>query len=109
YFLFAKKRDAYMKLGDQTGQAIVKEGWAAKEVPGNTALEAVGQRGNDRYLPYAKKDGKLFHADSLASLFIMLKLDPKTENTDEGWVYGTVSADGKTVTSAGKVASCMSC
>ena len=30
-------------------------------------------------------------------------------DTDEGWVYGTVSSDGQTVTSAGRVASCMNC
>ena len=36
-------------------------------------------------------------------------LDPKTPGTDDGWVYGTVSADGKTVTSAGRVDSCMRC
>jgi hypothetical protein len=39
----------------------------------------------------------------------MFKLDPKTPGTDEGWVYGTVTADGKTVTSAGRVASRMKC
>jgi hypothetical protein len=39
----------------------------------------------------------------------MFKLDPKTPGTDEGWVYGTVSADGKQVTSAGRVESCMRC
>ena len=39
----------------------------------------------------------------------MMKLDPKTPGADDGWVYGTVSADGKTVTSAGRVASCMKC
>lgn len=124
YFLFAKNRELYMKAGersdpaivklnlkpvDQTGQVIVKEGWVAKEEPADTVLVTVGQRGQDRYLPYAKKDGKLFHADTKAALFIMLKLDPKTPGTDEGWVYGTVSADGRNVTSAGRVASCMGC
>ena len=52
----------------------------------------------------------------------MLKFDPKTPNTDNGWVYGTVtpsnetSANGTTgekgqfkVTSAGKIASCIAC
>jgi hypothetical protein len=44
-----------------------------------------------------------------SDLFIMLKLDPNATNTDDGWVYGTVTPDAKTVTSAGKVASCMKC
>jgi hypothetical protein len=36
-------------------------------------------------------------------------MDPKTPGTDNGWVYGTVTADGKQVTSAGRVKSCMAC
>jgi hypothetical protein len=39
----------------------------------------------------------------------MFKVDPKTKDTDNGWVYGTVTADGKKVTSSGKVESCMKC
>jgi hypothetical protein len=112
YFLFAKQRNVYRKLGDQTGQVIVKEGWTPKEVPADTPTKAVrstsdGER--DSYVPYAKKDGKLFHAESKHALFIMMKLDPNTPETDNGWVYGTVSPDGKNVTSAGRVSSCMAC
>lgn len=112
YFLFAKQRKDYLKGGDQTGQVIVKEGWTPKELPTDTKTQAVrvgseGQR--DSYIPYAKKDGKLFHAESKHALFIMMKLDPKTPETDNGWVYGTVSPDGKQVTSAGRVSSCMAC
>lgn len=44
-----------------------------------------------------------------SDLFIMAKLDPKTAGTDQGWVYGTVTPDGKTVTAAGRVESCMKC
>lgn len=43
-----------------------------------------------------------------ADLFIMTKLDPATEGTDKGWVYGTVTRAG-VVTSAGKVGNCMGC
>ena len=39
----------------------------------------------------------------------MYKTDPKTPGTDEGWVYGTVTADGKKVTAAGRVQSCINC
>jgi hypothetical protein len=39
----------------------------------------------------------------------MFKLDPSTPGTDRGWAYGTVTADGKQVTSAGRVESCMRC
>jgi hypothetical protein len=39
----------------------------------------------------------------------MFKLEPGTPGTDAGWVYGTVTPDGKQVTSAGRVESCMGC
>ena len=39
----------------------------------------------------------------------MFKAPPRTIGTDNGWVYGTVTSDGKTVTSAGRVATCMNC
>ena len=39
----------------------------------------------------------------------MVKLDPSTPDTDAGWVYGTVSADGKQVNASGRIASCMKC
>jgi hypothetical protein len=56
----------------------------------------------------ATRDGKRFTAGASRGLFVMLRLDPKTPATDDGWVYGTIAADG-TITSAGRVASCMSC
>jgi hypothetical protein len=63
----------------------------------------------DRFLPYARQDGRLYHAAQKAGLFVMYKLDPGTPGTDEGWVYGTVSADGREVLSAGRVGPCMAC
>lgn len=42
----------------------------------------------------------------IARLFVMMKLDPKTPDTDMGWAFGSVSAAAKTVTAAGKIASC---
>jgi hypothetical protein len=57
--------------------------------------------------PLAQKDGKTYRAARISGLFILAKLDPKTPGTDNGWVYGTVSA-GK-VTSAGRVGYCMRC
>jgi hypothetical protein len=38
----------------------------------------------------------------------MFKAAEATPDTDDGWVYATVTADGQ-VTAAGRVASCMSC
>ena len=120
YFLFAKDREAYLRpLGPAAavGQVIVKEAWVPEQVAGmkpgdidheNVVRTRVGDE-LDRFYPYATKGGKVFKASLRAGLFVMLKVDPKTPGTDDGWVYGTVTADGKTVTAAGKVESCMAC
>ena len=39
----------------------------------------------------------------------MHKSNSKEYATDSGWVYGVVSADGKTVLQKGLIASCMKC
>ncbi len=119
YLLFAKYR--YLEAAEgptyPVGQAVVKEAWVPEEVKDEGApLAAVtrkvkvhdGER-EDRVLPYARRDGRLYHAKEKAGLFIMFKLDPATPGTDEGWVYGTVTADGKTVNAVGKIESCMKC
>jgi hypothetical protein len=130
YSLFVKQRPkGFSSSGEYTlgkqpnpiGQVVVKEAWLAEEMTDESQqLEPVirkirVRRGDafeeyvDRFFPYARKDGQLYRAGQKASLFIMFKLDPKTPATDNGWVYGTVSADGKQVTSAGRLESCMNC
>jgi hypothetical protein len=73
------------------GQALVKESFQ----PGQGANPAD-----------SKSPRKL---GAKAALFVMFKTDAKTAGTDQGWVYGTLSADGKQVTSAGRIESCMGC
>jgi hypothetical protein len=129
YSLFARDRNGYLALpkkGQAVGQVIVKQSWVPVSVPddGKPLRPVVrkvptsgkkqgafrhGVEGRDAFLPYARKDGKLFKADRQADLFIMYKTDPSTPGTDRGWVYGTVTADGKEVTSSGSVKSCMKC
>jgi hypothetical protein len=100
YYLLAKDPDNYVDGKEQKpGQVIVKESWKAqlaKSVYGPDVVKDPDDR--KHYEPAYRSD-----------LYIMLKLDRKTANTDEGWVYGTVTADGKRVTSAGRVESCMAC
>lgn len=89
YFMWAKDHDAYYTLGKVTGeqpvgQVLVKESFHPKE----TGSRELGAK---------------------FGLFVMLRLDPSTPGTDNGWVYGTLDAEGKTVTSAGKVETCMGC
>ena len=108
YYLFAADREAYLgrqgKAPAVVGQVVVKEAWSVVEVPANTTYDP--QSNPVRYL---KQDGKLFHADKKAGLFIMYRVDPGTAGTDQGWLYGTIDANGTDVTSAGLVKSCMGC
>ncbi len=127
YSLFAKDHKAYVQTHAlakdvktaEVGQAIVKESW----IPEETKIEGRPQpivrktnpdgklefEHNDHFLPYAQKNGKWYKASKPAGLFVMMKFDPKTPETDQGWIYGTVSADRKHVTGMGKIASCMEC
>jgi hypothetical protein len=114
YSLFAKNWANYPN-GPHDGQAVVKQSWTVEVVTGPdaswnpTGTSWGGGIDADHFYPYAKgPDGGLFHAGELAGLYVMFKLDPSTPETDEGWVYATVSAAGQ-VTSAGRVASCMAC
>jgi hypothetical protein len=125
YSLFVKVMPDYARVtGTYTlvdkpnpvGQVVVKEAWVPEEVtdvasarPVSRTVRGNGQGRQDEYLPYARQGKQLYHAKEKAALFIMLKLGLDTPDTDRGWVYGTVSADGRRVTSAGRVASCMKC
>lgn len=116
YVLFAKQTwSTSADLGGKTpsytampggkapiGQVIVKQSWQPEEVP---AAEA---KGSD-LLNFAVKAGKHYRAGLPADLFVMYKLDPSTPGTHNGWVYGVVSPDGKTVKGAGRLENCMSC
>ena len=126
YSLFAKDQSpsgSYFMKGQpcSTGQVVVKESWVPEEVTDDgKAPEQVRRKvkvrqsdglveKDDSFIPFARKDGRLYHAEEKGPLFIMFKMDPQTTGTDEGWVYGTVTPDGKQVTSAGRVESCMKC
>jgi hypothetical protein len=121
YSLFVKEKpyddapNSYTIQGrlNPVGQVVVKEAWAPERVKDDgRKLEPVQRKDQNReddFVPYARHGGQLYHAKEKAGLFIMYKLDPQTPGTDEGWVYGTVTADGKRVTSAGQVESCMGC
>jgi hypothetical protein len=92
-------------------QFVVKQSWTAVEI--DVASERLETRQSGDPLQdadlYASRDGKLYKTGEQRDLFIMFKLDPKTPETDNGWVYGTVTADAKQVASAGRVESCMRC
>jgi hypothetical protein len=106
YFLWVKQPDPYQQVGwvgrfsdlpegtvitQPVGQVLVKESF----VPGT---------GADPDKPHGPRP-----LGQRSDLFVMLKLDPSTPGTDGGWVYGTLTPDGKTVTGAGRMAGCMKC
>lgn len=134
YSLFARQRQDYFALTKEksvsVGQAIVKQSWLPEEItdpkekPGKRIdfqrivhSPTVNSEGkahprsyeDDHFYPYAWKGDKVFKATKQADLFIMMKFEPKTPGTDAGWVYATVTPDGKKVTAAGKIDSCMKC
>jgi hypothetical protein len=125
YFLFAKDADAYQRISragtldyrddsveSPAGQALVKQSWRAIEIdPAD-----VPRTGNasDFRAPVHPPDylidgGRAYRAGEPGELFVMLKLDPTTPNTDHGWVYATLTADGSRIIESGRIASCMRC
>ncbi len=104
YFLWAKDETAYLKADDggkvvqPVGQAIVKESYH----PVESARPGFSE-------PRTTRNGKTYTLGEKFALFVMLKLDPATEGTDDGWVYATLTPDGKTVTSSGIIKSCAGC
>lgn len=113
YSVFVRDRDAYLAEGPApVGQVIVKESWVPREIPldeapaGQPAFSPeVAELG---FFPYAERDGRVWRADERGPLFVMLKLDPSTAQTDQGWVYATLTPEGR-LTASGALASCMDC
>jgi hypothetical protein len=97
YFLWIKDIAAYEAEGDEkpqpVGQIIVKESFHPVE-----AKEGA-----------IKAGGKIYKPGERGPLFVMMKLEDKTAGTDRGWVYATLSEDGKQVTSSGRLETCMGC
>jgi len=115
YTLYAKDPAAYgaqksfMPAPEVTGladiaQVVVKEAF----VPVETA-KPDRSMGFGRELMPAEHGGKTFVPGDPLGIYVVFQPKKNSPDTDAGWVYGTVSADLKTVTSSGKVASCMGC
>jgi hypothetical protein len=122
YFLYAYDAMAYLKENryqdsfkdpkkapryeeKPAEQVLVKQSWSCEPASkDDKPVDSVP--GKSKWI---KKDGEWFKAGEQKDLFIMVRFDEKTDGTDKGWVYGTVTPDRKTVTSSGKVASCMAC
>ena len=107
YFLYARDVAAYRSAAARNqpvDQGFVKKSFEPLKVDANDL-----QFKTDAYRGRAvSRAGQRWRIGSPQDLFVMYKLDPSTPNTDNGWVYGTITRSGE-VTSAGRVASCMEC
>lgn len=103
YFLWVKDAPAYpsprWREDSQSGKAAIQ--------PAGQALVKESFHPGEGANPTDPKAPRTLGAK--ADLFVMFKVEPNTPGTDLGWVYGTLSADGKKVTSAGRIESCMGC
>jgi hypothetical protein len=90
-------------------QVLVKQSWSCVTV-GKEEREAAEKAKTDLdKSKFLRLKTDLFMRGEQKDLFIMVKLDENTEGSDKGWVYGTLAPDGKSVTSSGRVQSCMAC
>ena len=62
-----------------------------------------------RVNPRVTVGDKTLELGERSDLFVMLKQDPKTEGSDQGWVYGVIDPKSHEIKSAGAVASCIAC
>lgn len=105
YLLYASDLPAYRRAAAKdaqpSGQVLVKQSWLPRKVRASDATAGFPRVGG--------QDGSVYIPGERGPLFIMFKTESGADGTDAGWVYGTVTPDGRTVTSAGRVASCMGC
>lgn len=93
-------------------QVIVKESFAPLPLDDEREAElgsGVGGGVGEHRLRPAQKDGKRFAAGDRKGLYVMVKTDTATEDTDAGWIYATVKPDMITVTAVGVIDSCAGC
>lgn len=106
YFLHAMNYEAYLhpKEGPDAkspvGQVLIKESWSAQELPH-------GEKPPRRSVT---ENGRVYTLGQMLDLFIMMKVDPATPNTDEGWIYAVVSPRPEAkVIEAGALELCAGC
>ncbi len=111
YFLFAKEIGHYVNpdgTASPVGQALVIESWTA--VPGNPdARNLRNHASGNRVNPRVTVNDETLKLGQRRDLFVMLKQKPKTEASDDDWVYGVIDPKSHEIKSAGAVASCIAC
>jgi hypothetical protein len=121
YYLWASSKWDYLSAAvprsTPVGFAIVKESFhaaAGKGKDGDSPLFGARIQWPDGMTPptvtwVQDGAGSFLHVGEATGLYVMTKVGAADHpGTDGGWIYGTVAPDG-TVTSAGRVSSCMGC
>lgn len=98
--LYVKDNNAYAYNNVQPeGQTLVKATWYSEKMHKQVQQGKMFPLNNSTYLKPTLG----------AEYFIMLKATTVSYATDQGWIYGIVSADGKSVIEKGLIKSCMGC
>lgn len=125
YFVYASDRSAYLRLTGarrgrpRAGFTVVKEAFAPRELSRDTDDPMSAARGDIPGHPAAPMERARFRAEpdaegrvigpgEPAGLFVMQYVGRGVRESDDGWIYGTVTPGGE-VTAAGRVPSCMGC
>lgn len=129
YSLFARQRERYVGPGVVStpirvgavggvdagrepfvGQVVVKASYVPEPAgDGETARPSMDGLGmGDHFDPFATHGGVRYRAGGVAGYYVIAEVPRDTPGSDDGFVYGTLTADGR-VTSAGRVAPCMGC
>jgi hypothetical protein len=118
YYLWSNEQLAYTMLARMptplpVGFTVVKQSFSSKPmigVPPAVKPPALDTPIGETPAPISwltTRDGRRLQIDRPKDLYMMIKVGD-VAGADAGWIYGTVSPSG-TVTSAGRVASCMGC
>jgi hypothetical protein len=113
YFLYASEPRRYLDKDAAlpVGFSIVKESFAAvptKDAPAPEVRDTLSTGVPPPVTTVVDDDGTRLKLGARKDLFVMVKVGEDVQGSDGGWIYGTVAPDG-TVTSAGRVATCMGC
>ena len=110
YFLFAKNSAHYLRQDNTDspiGQAFVKEAW--KVIPQDETDRQFTHPSGKNVSSRATIGSKQVMLGDQHHLFIMLKTDSDTPETDQGWIYGVIDSQSKEVLGSGKIQSCIEC
>jgi hypothetical protein len=117
YFVYASDRDQYLTIvgtnaRPRPGLTVVKESFHPRPIASDAAPRAWTGEPTDphfgfQYRPAPTENGGYVGPGEPGGLYVMRYVGPRA-GTDDGWVYGTRTADGQ-VTGDGVIETCVGC